>query len=156
MELPFAPSFPFPGGSQRLYLSEGVGSVLEVKSHLGKQLEQALSTTRAVKSLVRNIQQSSGLLLESSPEPLVKPGSDVPVYIVAYRGNGTVDTLQKTFDEIPTTDRPTGILVVESGAFVGGLGRAEGPEGLFVFAAELAATANSLLQIASPNLPAYR
>jgi hypothetical protein len=45
MELPFAPSFPMPGGgNQRLYFSESVAAVLEVKSDLHKQWEQAETT----------------------------------------------------------------------------------------------------------------
>ena len=53
MELPIGPSFPMPGGSpHRLYLAESVAAVIEVKSNLSKQWDQAISTVESIKKNV--------------------------------------------------------------------------------------------------------
>lgn len=158
MELPFAPNFPMPGGgSQRLYLSESVAAVLEVKSDLYKQWEQAKATTKKVKSLKRSLRQTSGLLLESSPDPIPKIGvrDSLPTYVIAYTGHKTPQALEKLLTDTDVDSRPDGVLVIESGAFIGSSGQADGASGLFRMVTELVAQTNAVLQIAYPNLQAY-
>ncbi len=158
MELPFAPNFPMPAGSnQRLYLCESVAAVLEVKSNLYKQWDQAKATIHRVKALKRSLRQSSKLLLGSSPDPIPKldVGPDVPCYVIAYTGHKAAQGLEELLAGTELQSRPDGVLVIESGAFVGHAGEAEGAGGLFRFVTELVAQTNSVLQLAYPNLQAY-
>jgi hypothetical protein len=49
VEYPFLPSFPMPGSHDRLVLAESVLAVIEVKSDLVAQWDQATATIRAVR-----------------------------------------------------------------------------------------------------------
>ena len=158
IELPFAPNFPMPGGgNQRFYLCESVAAVLEVKSDLYKQWGQAEATTKLVKSLKRNLRQTSRLLLNSSPQPSPKfeVGTDVPCYVIAYTGHKSAQSVQQLLAGTDSQSRPDGVLVIESGVFVGRTGRAEGVSGLLQLVTELIAQTNAVLQIAYPKLEAY-
>ena len=55
IEYPFLPSFPIIGSKiPRLYLSEGVASILEIKSDLKNQWDQVIKTAQKVSKLKRN------------------------------------------------------------------------------------------------------
>jgi len=158
MELPFAPSFPMPGGgNQRLYLAESVAAVLEVKSDLHKQWDQATATIKRVKALKRDLRTTAGLLLEASPDPIprIEVGTSMPCYVIAYKGHKTASALAELLAGAETDSRPDGVLVIESGAFVGHAGRSEGESGLFQLVTELVAQNNTVLQLAYPNLQVY-
>jgi hypothetical protein len=158
MELPFAPNFPMPGGgNQRLYLAESVASVLEVKSDLYKQWDQAKATINRVKALQRNLRTTSRILLESSPAPIPKidVGPALPCYVVSYTGHKTAQALADLLAGTEAQSRPDGVLIIESGAFVGRAGQTEGAKGLFRLVTELVAQTNAVLQLAYPNLQVY-
>jgi hypothetical protein len=158
VELPFAPNFPMPGGGkQRLYLCESVAAVLEVKSDLYKQWEQATATVQRVKRLKRDLRQASRVLLQSSPDPVprIDVGEDLPCYVIAYTGHKTAQALEQLLSNTDTRSRPDGVLVIESGAFVGHSGKAEGAGGMFGLITDLIAQTNAVLQLAYPNLLLY-
>ncbi len=157
MELPFSPSYPMPGGSERLYLAESVCSAIEVKSNLYKQWDEAQETTRKVKLLSRDLRQTSGLLLGQSPqeEPGFEVSAKIPCYFVGFLGHSTLKGLEKAINDTPANSRPDGVLVIESGCFIGITTRAEGVSGLHGFICDLMAHANAALQMAYPNLRSY-
>jgi hypothetical protein len=155
IELPLAPNFPQVGGQRRLYLCESVAAVLEVKSNLSKQWDEAKATITSVKRLERILRQRSGLLLESSPTPGIEAGNRLPCYVVAYEGQKSAKILKRLIEKTGVESRPDGILVLDSGAFSGQTGQAEGAGGLFQFVAELVALTNATLQIAFPSLGDY-
>jgi hypothetical protein len=155
MELPFGPTFPMPGGNHRLYLADSIAAVIEVKSNLVDQWQQVEATLAKVRPLTRDLRQSSGLLLEGSPkpEPTIELGPHVPCYAVGYTGHATLGSLRERLKTAAI--KPDGALVIESGAYVGPTGSAEGPEGLYHFVADLVMQANAVLQIAYPSLFKY-
>lgn len=110
IELPFTPSFPMPTTSDRLYLAESVGAVIEVKSDLAKQWKEVESTVGQVKTLHRQ------------GETIIKVGGglspQIPCYAVGYKGYTTVDGLKQRIDSTTEEKRPDGALVIESGCFV--------------------------------------
>lgn len=110
IELPFTPSFPMPATSDRLYLAESVGAVIEVKSDLAKQWKEVESTVGQVKTLHRqgeaSIKVGGGL------------STQIPCYAVGYKGYTTVKALKRRIDSTPEERRPDGALVIESGCFV--------------------------------------
>jgi hypothetical protein len=157
MELPFAPNFPMPGGNQRVYLSESVAAVLEVKSDLYKQWDQAQVTVAKVKALRRDLRQTSSLGMAGCPQPIpkIEVGAIVPSYVIAYTGHKNAQSLQELLARTDSRSRPDGVLVIESGAFVGIAGQTEGVGGLFRLVTELVAQTNAVLQLAYPNLQTY-
>lgn len=155
MELPLGASFPMPSGSERLYLAESVAAIVEVKSNLSSQWDEAQETIRKVKVLQREIRQSSALLLESSPSPIIEAGPKIPCYAVGYRGYKSLVTLKDRLSSTPVECRPDGVLVLESGCFIGVTGSADGVWGLYAFVAELVAQVNAVLQIAYPDVHSY-
>jgi hypothetical protein len=155
MELPLGSSFPMPAGSERLYLAESVAAVIEVKSNLSSQWNEVEDTIRKIKVLRRDIRQSAAILLEGSPDPVVEAGPNIPCYAVGYRGYKSLDALQHRLSATPVDAQPDGVLVLESGCFIGVSCRAVGVWGLYAFVAELIAQVNSVLQIAYPDLYSY-
>ena len=55
VEYPFLPSVPSIGGDVRLYLAESVAAVVEVKSDVAGQWEEAVQTAKNIKILERNL-----------------------------------------------------------------------------------------------------
>jgi len=146
-----------PGGSERLYLAESVCAAIEVKSDLYKQWGEAQETARKIKLLSRDLKQSSSLLIDDSPsrEDEFKVGTKIPCYFVGFLGHSTLDGLEKKIDDTPVQSRPDGVLVIESGCFVGITTEAHGVWGLHGFISDLVAHANAALQMAYPNLRPY-
>jgi uncharacterized protein DUF6602 len=155
MELPLGSNFPMPAGAERLYLAESVAAVIEVKSDISSQWSQVQDAIRKVKILRRDIRQSSAILLESSPEPIIEAGPKIPCYAVGYHGYRSLEALQDRLSATPIESRPDGVLVLESGCFLGVSCKADGVWGLYAFVAELIAQVNSVLQIAYPDLYSY-
>lgn len=55
----------------------------------------------------------------------------------------------------PLESQPDGVMVLESGCFLGVSCKADGVWGLYAFVAELIAQVNAVLQIAYPDLHSY-
>lgn len=107
VEYPFLPSLPMMGTKSRLYLAEGVGAVVEVKSNLKSQWDEAIKTAAAVKKLQRIIQ------------PIISigdgPSQKVPFFVVGYKGWTDPETVKKKLAECGDID---GILIIDPGIFI--------------------------------------
>jgi hypothetical protein len=147
IEFPFSFSFPMPTGNERLYLAESVATVVEVKSNLSSQWDEVEKTVRKVKELARNWEIIQTLV---PPEPERR----IPCYAVGYTGYKTLRGLQKRLDSTHPKARPDGVLVVDSGCFMGFTCRAVGAWGLYGFASELLLLARSVL-VACPDIFGY-
>ena len=136
VEYPFLPSFPMPGGTQRLYLAESVALVIEVKSNLTSQWSQIESSVAKLKPLRRKWTGSTALIGGSIMfgQPSDSP---VPYIAVGYTGYRDPESLKAKLDATPEDRRPDGALVIDSGAFVGPCCAAGGPLGLFGFLFDL-------------------
>ena len=107
VENPFCPSLPIVGGGQiRLYLSEAVAAVIEVKSNIEKQWPQVLETASKLEPLRRELRGHSYVGR--------KPTERIPFFAVGYEGWKKTDTLKAKLAE-GTID---GILVIDPGVFV--------------------------------------
>lgn len=157
LELPFGLNFPLLAGNERLYLAESVAAVIEVKSNLSSQWNEVAETTRKVKSLNRDLRQSIGLALQSSPDPIpdIEVGPKIPCYAIGYTGYNTLQGLKDRLSTTCEDSRPDGALVIDSGCFVGNASTAVGVWGLFALVTELVAQLNFILGIAYPNILTY-
>lgn len=132
-ELPFFPSFPVPGGDQRLYMAEGVAAAVEVKSDLSAQWGQVERTAASVQALaIRRIRTMwIGKRLSEH----------IPVIAVGYTGYTTLDGLVERFESTSPDCRPDVALVLgDPGFFVAEhdadtLIATDGPEAMFYFLA---------------------
>ncbi len=146
VEFPFWPSFPNPGGSERLYLADSVAFVAESKSDLAAQWAQVEESVAAVRPLRRfwsgHIEVGGERLGIRGPTE-----SRVPIVAVGFRGHASVDALAERMNATAEDRRPDAALVVESGAYVCGLTgrRAEAAEGLFAFCLDLTYFARNVL-----------
>jgi len=93
IELPFFPSLPLIGGTGRLYLAEAVGAIIEVKSNLDGQWDEAEATANGVAQLRLLGGSSAGL--DTSRFPKHKP----PVIVVGFKGWKQLETVQKKIQE---------------------------------------------------------
>ena len=109
IEYPFSPSLPSVSGpnSTRLYLAESVAAVIEVKSDVSKQWQEAQYTA----SQLAPLQRKFGSTMSMGPPPTPK----IPLFVAGYTGWKNTDTLQRRMTENPHI---TGILVIEEGFFV--------------------------------------
>jgi hypothetical protein len=155
MESPFGPNFPMPAGKERLYLAESVAAVIEIKSNLYSQWNEVKETTKKVKRLTRDLRRTEVLHFESSPDPIIELSSKIPCYAVGYVGYKSSQGLKDQLDSTEIESRPDGVLVIESGCFIGITGRANGAWGLHAFVAELASQVNSILGLAYPDISSY-
>lgn len=145
IELPFEPSFPMPTTSDRLYLAESVGAVIEVKSNLSTQWTQLINTTRQIKTLNRN------LIAIMTVGTISRK---IPVFAVGYTGYRTVQAIQDKLAEHPENERPDGVLVINPGSFVGYDITATGCWGLYGFIAAIQIELGKV-KAADSNLLAY-
>jgi len=107
VEYPFLPSLPIVGaGSSRLYLAEGIAAVIEVKSNISTQWEEALRTARKLASLKRDFT----MMFVAGRTP----GPRIPLFIVGYEGWKKLDTVVEKLNEVGID----GILVIDPGIFV--------------------------------------
>jgi hypothetical protein len=94
-----------------LYLAEGIGAIIEVKSNIVSQWREVESTTRMVKSLIR--QFGSMMSFGNPPQPRI------PVFAVGYEGYRTIDSIKLRLMRTDSLAQPDGVLVIEPGLFVG-------------------------------------
>ncbi len=107
VENPFCPSLPIVGGGQiRLYLSEAVAAVIEVKSNITNQWPEVLETALKLEPLRRELRAYSYVGR--------KPTERIPFFAVGYEGWKKEDKLKAKLEE-GTID---GILVIDPGVFV--------------------------------------
>lgn len=127
IEYPFAPNLPIGSGQPtRLYLAEAVAAVVEVKSDLAGQREEAKRTANAVAPLRRNfaLSMSMGQV----------PSLSLPTYVVGYTGWKKIETLEAKLAECPAI---AGILIIEDGLFYAKEFCARGPHALWAFVCHL-------------------
>jgi hypothetical protein len=107
IEHPFAPSLPIVGSAKtRLYLAETIAAVIEVKSNVASQWDQALDTARALHLIRRSFGSTMtfGRTLEH-----------IPLFVVGYTGWKTSETVQSN---LANATEIAGILVIDEGIFV--------------------------------------
>lgn len=140
MEYPFSPSLPIVGANQsRLYLSEGVAAVIEVKSNAASQWKQAEATALALKPLTRTF----GSSVSFGPAP-----TSIPLFVVGYTGYKTIAALQS---QIQQGGDIFGALIIDTGLYVSQSGiKATGPWSLWGLIFDLHRATNGL-QSASTN-----
>lgn len=142
--MPFFPSIPVPPANVRLYLSEGVAAVIEVKSNLSSQWSEVEGTTKKIKQLSRNYEFTSYMTYG------IGPTNKIPVYAVGYQGYQSRENLMKRLKDTETSAQPDGALVLEPGILVGndvtdgGTIVATGGAALYGFIAIINAILNSL------------
>lgn len=90
----------------RLYLAEGVGAVVEVKSDLSKQWKEVLSTSEKVARLRRSL--GTGMVLGKVP-------LELPLFVVGYTGWKSFDSFRSKFQECTSI---SGMLSIEEGYFL--------------------------------------
>lgn len=146
IEYPFAPSLPMVGAGQtRLYLAESAAAVVEVKSNLSNQWDDAVATANALAPLQRTF-GATMVMGRGTPTPRI------PLFVVGYTGWNTLKTLQSHLASEPNID---GALIIENGLFVSKSGMtATGPWALWGLISDLHETTNSL-QSASTNPLTY-
>lgn len=105
VEYPFLPSLPMIGSKSRLYLSEGVAAVVEVKSSLDSQWNEVQKTAAAVKKLEREFGATFSMGNPPSPK--------IPFFAVGYTGWKSLEALQSKLED-PNIDA---ILVIDGGFF---------------------------------------
>lgn len=79
--------------------------MFEVKSNLYNQWTQLIDTTRQIKTLERNLQAIM---------TVGNVGTKIPVFAVGYTGYQTVQTIQDKLAEHPESERPDGVLIINS------------------------------------------
>ena len=107
IENSFSPSLPIPGGNTRLYLAESIAAVVEVKSNVSSQWQQAVHTANQLAPLTRNF----GATMHMGPAAT----NDIPLFLVGYTGWNQIQTLQTNIASVSNID---GILVINHGLFV--------------------------------------
>jgi hypothetical protein len=109
VEYPFSPSLPgaFGGSTNRLYLADGIAAVIEVKSNVSRQWNEALQTAAQLAPLQRSI--SIGMTMGDPPS------DNIPLFIAGYTGWKTIGPLQRRLSENPQI---SGILIIDKGLFV--------------------------------------
>lgn len=127
IEVPFGPSLPIVGSDAvRLYPAETIGAVIEVKSDLDKQWDEAVATAQKLFPVVRRY-DASMLMGRSFPK--------IPIFIVGFSGWKKTETLQKKLKENPEI---TGILTLDDVPLFATStqfdeGHAAGPSALWAF-----------------------
>jgi hypothetical protein len=152
IEYPFAPSLPLGVGMARLYLAEGVAAVVEVKSDVASQWDEALRTAAQLSPLNRRLHQSVHV------QTGICSGTDlarIPLFVVGYTGWKQPQTVRQHLQNSPDV---SGVLVIDSGVFessprFGGLS-ATGPWGLWCLIACLYCSV-SMLQSAMSDPTLY-
>lgn len=147
IELPVAPSFPVPSGDVRLYLAEGIGAVLEVKSNLSSQWKEVEATTLKVKELTRSFK---GTVSFGGSNPSRK----IPVFAIGYQGYKSLEAIDRCLANTTSLAKPDGVLVLEPGLFIGGGIGAEGALALYGFTIVVNTICTSVIS-ASPDYFAY-
>jgi hypothetical protein len=107
IEYPFSPSLPIVGSATtRLYLAESVAAVIEVKSNVATQWDEALNTARALHPISR----SFGTTITMGPV-----FDHIPLFVVGYTGWKNAGTVQS---HLNVATEISGILIIDEGIFV--------------------------------------
>lgn len=135
VEYPFAPSLPVVGAAKsRLYLSECIAAVVEVKSDLAGQWNEAVATSNALSPLIRSFGSSM-----SFGEG---PSARIPLFAVGYTGWKTISSLKTHVDSATSID---GALIIDAGLYYSKAGiQGEGPLALWGLIVDLHRLTNSL------------
>ncbi len=135
VEYPFSPSLPMVGaGQSRLYLAESVAAVIEVKSNLANQWQEAVNTAVALAPLRRSFGASM-----SYGDP---PQLQIPMFAVGYTGWKNIGTLHSNLSSCPDI---FGALVIDVGIYASKTGiAATGPWALWGLILDLHRLTNSL------------
>jgi hypothetical protein len=131
VELPFLPSVPIPGGASRLYLAEGVGAVIEVKSDLAGQWSEVQNTAAQLAPLRREFGTTMSM---GAP-----PSERIPLYAVGYTGWKTLNTVQSHLSQ-----DLDGILVIDAALFASSICSATGDLALWALVSCLHQDVSSL------------
>lgn len=127
IEYPFAPIIPVGGDKPtRLYLAESVAAVVEVKSDVAGQWDEAKRTAQALPP----IEQQFGMTMSIGRAP----SNRIPLFVIGYKGWETAATVREKLAECPAV---AGILVIESGVYCSARGCLEGPGGLWALICDL-------------------
>lgn len=117
VEFTYFPSLPAIAGEPRLYFSEGVAAVVEVKSDLSKQWAEVQQTAAALKPLNRKF-RAPGFTPYGPPPP------KIPVFAVGYTGWKELDTVRRKANE----GCVDGILIIDEALFST---RSDFPNGMY-------------------------
>lgn len=96
-----------PGGNTRRYLAESVAAVIEVKSNISVQWQDALRTAKQLAPLRRRFGAAMTMGLG--------PTDNIPLFVAGYTGWRTLPTLEQNLAKNPEV---AGILVIDKGLFV--------------------------------------
>jgi hypothetical protein len=150
VERQFAPSFTIPGSEERLFLTDNVAIVLEVKSNLTSQWDEVRATTAKIKNLTYQ-HIYTGMVIGDRVEK-------IPVFAAGYKGHSTADSLEAMLLNTAPEERPDGALVIDSGCFVCssplGFYKGCGPTGIYGF---VCLVNRALISVSanSPNMMGY-
>ncbi len=101
VEYAYLPSFPMEKDAPRLYLAEGIAAVIEIKSDLSCEWDEAKSKVERIKSLRRFY----------SPKHPISPRTDIPCFLVGYKGWKKDETYKEKMEQAPYD----GILAINEG-----------------------------------------
>jgi len=108
IEYPFGPSLPLVGGGkERLYLAESAAAVIEVKSDVSKQWDDAVATADKLYALDRSFGATMSM------GPVYKK---VPLFVVGYTGWKDAATVKA---HLASTKAISGIYIIDQGIFQG-------------------------------------
>jgi hypothetical protein len=138
VEYPFLPSLPIRTGSQRLYLAESVAAVIEVKSNMAAQWDEAVNTASQLATVQRRFRNMT-IVAGCFPLPTI------PLFVVGYKGWRNIETIKHHVDADPSI---AGALAIEPGLFYskppyGGI-TADGPWSLWGLISNLHRIASGL------------
>jgi len=108
VEYPFAPTLPLGAGNSRLYLAEGVAAVVEVKSDVSSQWNDAVHTAQQLSLLTRTFGATMSMGVHPSPT--------IPLFVAGYSGWKQLQTVQQY---VKARQDIAGVLVIDPGIFVG-------------------------------------
>ena len=107
IEFPFGPSLPVVGGTtSRLYLSETIAAVIEVKSNVASQWSEAVYTAQQLFPLQRSY-GAAMLMGRDFPK--------IPLFVASYTGWNQMQTVEQ---KLSTAPEISGILIIDQGIFV--------------------------------------
>jgi hypothetical protein len=135
VEYPHCPSLPLGVGESRLYLAESVAAVIEVKSDVAGQWQEALRTAEQLSTVKRSF--TGGGLFSGGP-----PSSTIPLFVVGYTGWKTPETVREHLTNHPTI---SGILVIDPGIYVSRNTISTGPDALWAMVSNLYSAVSSIL-----------
>ncbi len=106
-------SFSIPNliSDNRIYLSESVISMIEVKSNLQTQWKQMKNTIKKVKNLSAHFTR-----MRINGEDFF---TRIPCYAVGYTGFSNILNLQEYLQKTDENERPDGVLIIDKSLYIG-------------------------------------